>query len=139
MLLLLLLIILAVVVAVLAGVVAAALPVVVPVVAFPVAAVFVNFDAVFADAVNITDVTAASALVIPVAIVYCRTSHSCHSYCCGWVLVAIAAAAVVVVAAATMAILLDDDGATTTVVGVAVSTTVFLEQLCDIVNQLPNF
>jgi hypothetical protein len=131
------------VVAVFAGVVAAALPVVVPVVAFPVAAVFVNFAAVFADAVNITDVTAASALVIPVAIVYCRTSHSCHSYCCGCFLVATAAAAAVVAAAAaTMAILLDDDGATTTAVGVAVSTTVFLSQrllLYDIVNQLPNF
>jgi hypothetical protein len=124
--------------------------------AFSVAAVFFyNFAAVFADAVNITYVTATSALVIPVAIVYCRTSHSCHSYCCGCFLVATAAAAAaaavvvvaaaaaaVVAAAATMAILLDDDGATKTAVGVAVSTTVFFSQrllLYDIVNQLPNF
>ncbi len=69
---------------------------------------FVNFAAVFADAVNITDVAATSALVIPVAIVYCRTSHSCHNYCCGCFLVATAAATAVVSAAATVAILLDD-------------------------------
>ncbi len=48
--------------------------------AFSVAAVFFyNFAAVFADAVNTTDVTASVALVIAVAVVYCRSSHS---YCC---------------------------------------------------------